>query len=921
MRRLALFVLGLAAALAAHALPANVEFVEALGGISQYRLKSNGMPILLHRNAASPVVTFMVVYHVGSRNEAPGNTGSAHLLEHMIFNKSTQNFGRANGHKTFQEVLYEVGADAGSSNMTTWYDRMNGYSTVPRDKLSMAMKIEADRLGRGLILDSERQSEMSVVRNEYEIGENNPQRALLQALVGTAIVAHPYHWSTIGYRADIEGVTTEKLREHYKTFFHPDNAQAILVGDFDPEEALATFDREFGGFPKAPKPIPQVITVEPPQEGERRTMLRRPGTVGLVMVGYTRPGVSHPDFNPLEVLANVLSEGVNSRLYKALVETRIATSVGALNFSLRDPYPFIAHATLAPGKTHEEAERAIKAVLADVAANGITAEELARAQRQIEVADIRTRDGTYNYAQNLGEVVASAHWKRFVTFVDDIRAVTADDVKRVAGRYLVPDRATVAWYVPLPPDSKKPETLALGPPVGVGATSATAAAASTQAPAPGAAPPAAKSATGATSIPFAQRTVRKVLANGVIVDVVRNAASPTVAVRGLVRGGEASAPADSPAIAALLARMLPRGTTKRPKEEIGKRLDGAGATRAYVMGLGETTITAAGLAKDLPLLVEVLAEELQHPAFDATELDKARQELENAYLRADDDTQARAMEKLSQLVFPATHPYYAPGREKRVANVRAITAQALRDFHRERMTGSNLVLAIVGDVDPAQAVALVEKAFAGLARGTRFDPSSLPRVAVTGPGVRENVKLPGKANMNLVMGAASGLRRGDPDFEAALVANAVLGQTALTSRIGKRVRDTEGLTYQVYSRFGSSEELDGYWFVNVNIAPQNLAKALASTKDVIDQFAREGATAGEVEVQKSFFAGNYQVNLNSNGGIAAALAAAERYGYGPSYLDEFPKRIRAVTPAQANAAMKKHFAADRLNTIVSGDVQ
>src|SRR6187549_303469 len=201
MRRTLLAALFLLASPLA-ALPPNVEKIDSFRGVTQYRLKSNGMPILLVQDHTSPVVTFMVVYHVGSRNEAPGNTGSAHLLEHMIFNKSTENFGRARGPKTFQEVLYEAGADAGSSNMTTWYDRMNGYSTLPSDKLELAMRIEADRLQRGLILDSERQSEMSVVRNEFEIGENNPTQALFKAVAAAAITAHPYHWSTIGYRSD-----------------------------------------------------------------------------------------------------------------------------------------------------------------------------------------------------------------------------------------------------------------------------------------------------------------------------------------------------------------------------------------------------------------------------------------------------------------------------------------------------------------------------------------------------------------------------------------------------------------------------------------------------------------------------------------------------------------------------------------------
>ncbi len=297
MRRAILFF-AFALATSAFALPQNVEKIDSFRGIDQYRLRSNGMTILLAPDHTSPVFTFMVVYHVGSRNEAPGNTGSAHLLEHMIFNKSTENFGKAKGHKTFQEVLYEAGADFASTNMTTWYDRMNGYSTLPADKLELAMRIEADRLSRGLILDSERQSEMSVVRNEYEIGENNPGRRSDKAIIASAIQAHPYHWSTIGYRSDIEGVTTEKLREHYQTFFHPDNAEAMLVGDFDTEQALALFDREFGSFPKSSKPIPEVITVEPPQEGERRAIVQRPGTVGMVMLGYMRPGALASRLHP-----------------------------------------------------------------------------------------------------------------------------------------------------------------------------------------------------------------------------------------------------------------------------------------------------------------------------------------------------------------------------------------------------------------------------------------------------------------------------------------------------------------------------------------------------------------------------------------------------------------------------------------------
>ena len=893
------------------ALPPNVEEVETYREITQYRLKSNGMTILLVPDHTSPVFTFMVVYHVGSRNEAPGNTGSAHLLEHMIFNKSTENFGRANGHKTFQEVLYEAGADFGSTNMTTWNDRMNGYSTLPSDKLELAMKIEADRLGRGLILDSERQSEMSVVRNEYEIGENDPENVLWKATVASAIQAHPYHWDTIGYRSDIEGVTTEKLREHYKNFFWPNNAEAILVGDFDTEKALALFDLEFGAFAKSDRPIPQVITVEPPQEGERRSVVQRPGTVGLVMAGYVRPGASHPDFLPFEVLNSILSDGVNSRLYRALVETGLASNVSSYNFAMRDPYPLLMDATIAPGKAHAEVEAAMKAAVAEVVSNGVTAEEVKRAQQQIEVAVVRSRDGTYAFASSLGEAVASADWKWFLTYVDGIQAVTPADVKRVAATYLVPDRANVGWFVPQAAGASP-----TAPPA-MEAKPAAASAPAVTAPAPVKKAAAAKPA----SSTFAQRTTRRVLKNGIVLDVVANHSVPTVAIRGLVFAGDATAPAGGPALPALTAKMLQRGTATRSKEEIGRLLDGAGATRSYATNLTETTISANGMSRDLPLLMEIVADELRNPAFAAAEIEKAKKELETDTLRADDNTFARAMERLTQTAYRDGHPYRTAGAAARIASTKAATADELRGFHRSRYNGASLVLAVVGDVDAAKAIALVEKHFGTMPRGERV---SYSRVAATEPSASGSagvVAMKGKANMNIVLGASSGLRRKDADYEAAMIGNAALGQNSLSSRIGRRVRDTEGLSYNLYSRFGFTDEIDGLWFVNVNVAPQNLAQALRSTREEIARFAAEGVTEEEVEAQKSYFAGNYQVGLGSNAGIAAALVQAEKFGFGPKYLDDYPARFSAVTREQVNAAMKKHFFADRLHTVVAGDLE
>ena len=888
--------------------------MDSLGGITQYRLRSNGMKIYLSPNHAAPVVTFMVVYHVGSRNEAPGNTGSAHLLEHMLFNKSTQNFGHANHHKTFQDVLYEAGADFSSTNMTTWNDRMTGFSTLPSDKLSLAMKIEADRMSRALILDSERKPEMSVVRNEYEIGENNPYVALDKALVGAAIVAHPYHWDTIGYRSDIEGVSTDKLREHYHNFFRPDNAEAIVVGDFDPAEALREFDHEFGAIPPGKGSIPQVITVEPPQEGERRVTVKRPGQIGVVEIGYLRPGALHPDFIPLDVLSQILSGGVNSRLYQALVETKLATDVDASNQTFRDPFLFEVTATQAQGVPADKVEAALKAALQAVVDHGVTAAELDRAKSQIEVAVVRSRDGTYPFAESLGEAVASADWKWFVRYLDTMQNVTAADVQRVAKTYLLPDHATVGWFVPVSP----------------GGGSEAPAAAPKENPRPKATPktkPSTRSkragAGGSKFDPpepsrkFADRTVHRVLSNGIIVNVVENHAVPTVALHGLVLAGRQEDPG-KPAVPLLTAAMVSRGTKTRDKLALSRMLEDEGANLGINGDVSEATITGSAMARDTGTLLTVLADELANATFPEEEIGKAKSELKANLLRGYDNTGIRARDRLTRLVYPKGHPFYAPEPSAMLASLDAANAADLREFYRDRYVGSGIILSIVGDVDPTQVMSRVESLLGSIPKGARPN-YDIARTAADAAPQQVLETMHGKANVDFVYGEASGLRRTDPDWEASIVANAALGQSAMTSRIGKRVRDTEGLSYNLFSRFLLSDYVDGVWMVDVAVAPQNAAKALHSTLDEIQRYSREGISEDELEVAKSYFAGNYQVRLGSNAGVASSLTYAEKYGYGPRYLDDFPARVRAVTRDQVNKVIRDRIRPDKLHLVVAGD--
>src|SRR5215467_7735059 len=907
-----------AARSAAPALPQNVEFVATLGAFSKYRLKSNGMPIYLSRNDASPVATFMVVYHVGSRNEGPGNTGSAHLLEHLLATKSTVNFAPANGHKSIPDELYAAGAGA-DSNMTTWYDRMNGYSTLPSGRLDLAMRIEADRLARGLILDQERQAEMSVVRNEYEIGENDPAEVLLKAVVGAAIVAHPYHWDTIGYRSDIEGVSTDKLREHYKTYFWPNNAEAILVGDFNVEKALAMFDREFGAFAPSTKPIPQVVTVEPPQEGARRVVIKRPGGAGIVQAAYIRPGAQDPDFIPLDVLSTILTQSLNSRLYQALVETQISSSVGSTNHALRDPFVLLIQTTVARGSTHQRAEDALQAALHEVASNGVTEEEVKRAQKQIEVRVIRSRDGTFNLASSLGEALASANWEWWHNYVDSVNKVTANDVQRVAAKYLIPERATIGWFIPV--EAKDRPLSAVGPAT-IASTPLTASRAPDRASAPqtktNPSISAAVAARDADPSPFAKRALRRVLKNGMTLMIVENHAVPTVALQATILAGTVTVPVGKPALALLTADMLDRGTNTKSKLAIAEALDAVGAQLDVDGGFLETTAAGSGLSRDTKLLLETLADQLKNPAFALEELEHAKAERKATVMRNAENTGRRALDRIRNIIYPEGHPHRAPTTAEMLASVDSLTRDELIRFHRERYNGSSLILAIAGDVVAVEVVSMVEQLFGDIPRGER-PLSNWPRTRPGAP-VSDVVTMRGKANINFMYGAASGLARHDPDYEASLIANAAVGQDALSSRIGKRVRGAEGLSYSLASRFQITDVLDGIWTVDVAVAPANLQKALMSTRDEFEKYCREGITDEELAVQKQHFAGSYQVRLGSNTGIVAALADAERHGYGPAYLDEYPERFRRLTREQVNAAIKSHLHPDKLNLVIAGDL-
>jgi zinc protease len=426
--------------------PADVAgtfFVREKGGIREYKLGANDLQILLAPDPSVPVAGCMVTYRVGSRNEAVGHTGSTHLLEHLMF-KGSDKFNKETG-GTIWQLLEKKGAVL---NATTDFDRTNYYAVVPKEALPVSIAIEADRMRHAHLVESDRASEMTVVRNEYEWLENQPFDPLTKQLWALAYQAHPYHHPVIGWRSDIENVSIERLKAFYDEFYWPNNATVTIVGDFDEKEVLGMLVEGFGGHPRAPKPIPSMHTIEPPQEGERRAVVRRAADANLVGVAYKTPEGLSADIPALLVAALILGEGKTSRLHKALVDTAITKDATILYQILRDPSLFMAVATLAGDSTHEYVEKLIKAEFSKLAKTPPSAAEMQVAKRLYRSALASRRDGPYALLSSINEDIAQGDWTLFFTFPEAIEKVAPRDVSRVVRRYLTDDaQSTVAYFI------------------------------------------------------------------------------------------------------------------------------------------------------------------------------------------------------------------------------------------------------------------------------------------------------------------------------------------------------------------------------------------------------------------------------------------------------------------------------------------
>jgi zinc protease len=831
-------------------------------------------------------VGFGVVYRVGSRHEGTGQTGATHFLEHLMF-KGSSKFNREQGTE-LARVLHRVGA---AFNASTWLDRTNYYEVLPVEQLPLAVEIEADRMRNAMVRDSDIASERSVILNELDSGENDPFELLMKSSFAHAFLEHPYHHPTIGWRGDVERITGTVLRGFYDTYYHPDNATVIVVGDVDEESALSDVERGFGALPPAPDAFPEVTIREAMQRGGRRFEIHRAGEVGgLAMTWHIAEGL-HPDMPALSVLTQVLGEGVTSRLHQRLVETNLCLGVHAFAMELHDPGVFQIFATIAPGVGHAEVEEIIRGEVASLISHAPTGEEMARALVQTRTDLAFNHESPAQIMGGLTEAVAMGDWRRFPRELELVQTVVADDLKRVAAEYLADRNLTTGWFVP----------------DGGGAAGET---------------PEGRPRPCFFHRPFAERVSSRELTGGARLQVLANPHAPTVTVAGTLRAGSALAKDGRYSVPGLAAAMLIRGTTDHDRLGLARELEDHGLqlmVRASASTPISVSFSGQGLAEELPRLVALLVEVLSKPIFPAEELDKLRQQVLGGLVREREETFARAYAALTRQLYPLGHPLHRRAIEMREQEVAELTRGDLETFHAAAYSPATLLAAAVGDVETEHVVALFEEQMGGWENTAQAD-FEIPEAEDFLP-TEERIQINDRPNLEVFLGHRGALLRGDPDYPAAVLANSCLGQSTLTSRLGLEVRDREGLTYGIYSRFFGTLELPGPWATFCGVSADNLDRAVDLSRSVISNYTAEGPREEELADEKQALAGAYRVGLATNAGVARELVTALTAGEDVARLDEFPEQLLAVDREQVMAAIRHHLHPDRLVLTAAGDFE
>ncbi|MBV8847487.1 MAG: insulinase family protein [Bryobacterales bacterium] len=879
--------------------PAGVQRITSVEGITEYRLP-NGLQVLLFPDNSKPTVTVNVTYLVGARHEGYGESGMAHLLEHMLFKGTAK---RA-------EVVSEIRNHASAFNGTTAWDRTNYFETMTAtdENLHWALDMESDRMVNSRVSRQDLDTEMTVVRNEFENGENNPQNVLRQRVMSTAYLWHGYGRAVIGARSDIEKVPIDRLQAFYHNYYQPDNAILVVTGKYDPAKALNWVQETFGAIPKPTRKLNPTYTEEPVQDGERDVTLRRVGDTQAVVAAYHIPAASHPDFAALEVLAGVIGDNPAGRLYKALVDSKKAVAANANALQLHDPGLLLLYASLRREQSLDDVQKTMLQVVEGVVKEQPSKEEVDRQRtRLLKEFELMLNDSS-RVGLIISEAAAAGDWRLLFTERDDLQKVTPADVARVAKQYLKPDNMTLGRFIPTeaPDRSDIPASPDL---------------VSKLKDYKGNAPVQEGEVFEPTPANIEARVVRATLSGGLKLVLLpkKNRGGTVVAAISLHFGDEKTLMGKT-AVARLTGAVLIRGTQKHTRQQLQDELDRLKVrlnVGGSVTGANASLETVqASLAPALRLAAEVLRE----PSLPESELEQIRQTLLAGLENSRSEPTAIAAIALNRHFaspYPADDPRAVQTLDEQIAGIKKVTLADVKKFYADFYGASNGELAVVGDFDPAEVQKVAAELF-----GTWKSPSSYSQVKRTWQKldpINQSFETPDKANA-MVLGAITlNLDDDDPDYAALWIANNIFGSSP-NSRLFTRIRGKDGLSYGVGTAYNAGpQEKYGQLAFQAIANPQNAPKVQAAFKEELNRAVTQGFTAEEVETAKKQFAQDNAVQMSQDAFLASTLARYTQYNRTMVRLADMLKRVQTLTADQVNAAFKKWIDPAQFSYVMAGD--
>jgi zinc protease len=880
-------------------LPEGVQRGAMVEGVEEFRLR-NGLTVLLAPDPGKATITVNVTYRVGSRNESYGETGMAHLLEHLMF-KGTPDHPDIAGGLTRRGMR---------PNGTTWFDRTNYFETfaASEQNLSWALEMEADRMVHSNIARSDLDTEMTVVRNEMERGENSPDGILSERTIAAAFQWHNYGKSTIGARADVENVSIDRLQAFYRTWYQPDNAVLVVAGRIEVGAVLRQISQVFGRIPLPSRALPKTYTLDPPQEGERLVVLRRPGDLQYLDFVYHGMPAGSADFQAFQVLASLLGDPPYGRLHQALTTQGLATSTGAHTYALLEPGLLECFVTLRRDQSAEQAEARALAVIEGLAQHPVTDQEVERVRTRLLSNLEQTFADPERFGVALSGAIAAGDWRLFFLAREDLRKVTAADVQRVGLAWLKPSNRTLGRFVPSDQVDRPPAPAFADVASRLSDFHPEAQVSQGEAfdPAPAS---------------IERQVQRSTLAGGLKLALLpKRTRGHTVSARLQLHWGTLETLKGQADAGHFATSLLDRGGAGLSREEIREQLDRAQAKVSISGGASGVSVAIDTVREHLPEVLALVGRLLHAPTFPQSEFNQFRTELLASLEEGRKDPQSMSMHAIAMHFdhYPRDDIRHSGSLDEDLDDVRAVSRDQVVAFQQRFFAADHGEFAVVGDFDPVAVTEAVRAALDGWTSREAYAPVNedyaAPRPA------RLQLDAPGKANAFFYARMPVPLRDDDADVPLLTLANYILGEGFLNSRLATRIRQKEGLSYGVGSFLQFNRDVPVSTFGAYAIyAPENRTRLEQAFKEELARVLKEGYSNAEVDAARQALLQSRRLGRAQDGGLASLLAEYLRLGRTMAFSAQSDARIEQASAEELLAAVRRHIDPEQLTLVFAGD--